>query len=394
MSGVRREEKSAPLDLDRYRRAGRERAYQEDLKNISPRERRRMEETGLDFSGKGRSGTFLLMDQSVVHARSAQKGVEVLGLEEAGKRYRWLDDYSWKLIPPGRDDYTREVSANSPRGYFLRARAGVKTELPLQSCLFLGKKNLLQNVHNIVIAEEDSDLNIISGCASASYVKEGLHLGISEIYVKAGARLTFTMIHNWAEEVEVRPRTVILVEEGGTFISNYICLKPVKNLQMYPAAILQKGAVASFNSILFAHPGSFLDVGSRVILKGENSRAQIVSRAVSNGGTIIARGHLRGESKGIRAHLECLGLIISEEGRVHAIPELEALVSDLDMSHEAAVGKIARAEIEYLMARGIPENEATATIVRGFMDVSILGLSPALREEVDRAIAACQQGAL
>ncbi|MDP8213693.1 MAG: SufD family Fe-S cluster assembly protein [Candidatus Euphemobacter frigidus] len=393
MSEVKDDRRSSPLDLDRYRRSSRERSYRKNLKEISPRERRRMEAAGLDFSGKGRSGTFIQMDQSVVHAQSAQKGVEVLGVEEAGKKYSWFDDYFWKLVSAGQDEYTREVSQNAPRGYFLRTLAGVKTAFPLQSCLFLGKKNLLQSVHNIIIAEENSELNIITGCATASYVKEGLHLGISEIYVKSGARVTFTMIHNWAEEVAVRPRTVTMVEEGGTFISNYICLKPVKNLQMYPTAILKKGAVASFNSILFAHPGSSLDVGSRVILKGEGSRAEVVSRAVSNGGTIIARGYLRGEVKGIRAHLECRGLIISRKGKIHAIPELEALVSDLDMSHEAAVGKIAREEIEYLMARGLSEGEATSTIVRGFMDVSILGLPPALEKQVDQAISACEKEA-
>lgn len=393
MSEVKEAQLSSRLDLDRYRRPSRERSYQKNLKEISPRERRRMEAAGLDFSGKGRAGTFIQVDQSVVHAQSAQKGVEVLGVEAAGKKYRWFDDYFWKLVSAGQDEYTREVSKNAPRGYFLRTLAGVKTAFPLQSCLFLGKKNLLQNVHNIIIAEENSELNIITGCATASYVKEGLHLGISEIYVKKGARITFTMIHNWAEDVAVRPRTVTMVEEGGTFISNYICLKPVKNLQMYPTAILKKGAVASFNSILFAHPGSFLDVGSRVILKGKGSRAEIVSRAVSNGGTIIARGHLRGEVRGIKAHLECRGLIISEKGEIHAIPELEALVSDLDMSHEAAVGKIAREEIEYLMARGLSESEATSTIVRGFMDTSILGLPPALEAEINKAVSACEKEA-
>ena len=96
-----------------------------------------------------------------------------------------------------------------------------------QSCLYIAKEGFSQNVHNIVIAEEDSELHIITGCATAPHLMSGLHVGISEFYVKKGAKLVFTMIHDWGENVNVRPRTVTMVEEGGTIISNYISLRPV-----------------------------------------------------------------------------------------------------------------------------------------------------------------------
>jgi Fe-S cluster assembly scaffold protein SufB len=380
--------------VEDYGRPGRERDYKNDLSRISPGDRRRMAAAGLDFSGGNRSGTFIQMEQSVVHARSREKGVEVMGLEAARARHGWVDGHLWKLIRPDQDDYTREVSSRPPRGYFLRAARGVKARFPLQACLFLGKDSIRQEVHNLIIAEEGSDLNIINGCAAGSRVRQGLHLGISEIYVRKGASVTVTMIHNWGEDILVRPRTAVRVESGGRFTSNYVCLQPVRNLQMYPTAVLEKRASARFSSILFAPPGSFLDVGARVILRGEGSRAEIISRAVSNGGTVIARGYLRGEAPGVKAHLECQGLIVSRKGRIHAVPELEALVSDLDMSHEAAIGKIARDEVEYLMARGLSETDAVSTIVRGFMDASILGIPSALREEIDRAIQACQRDSI
>jgi hypothetical protein len=88
----------------------------------------------------------------------------------------------------------------------------------------------------------------------------------------------------------------------------------------------------------------------------------------------------------VKGHLECRGLILGEHGRVYAIPELDGAVPGVDMSHEAAVGKIAEEEIAYLMTRGLSEDEATAAIVRGFLDVDIKGLPPALKEEMRRAI--------
>ena len=79
-------------------------------------------------------------------------------------------------------------------------------------------------------------------------------------------------------------------------------------------------------------------------------------------------------------------MILKGGGRIYAVPELDGKVEGVDMSHEAAVGKIARAEVEYLMARGLSEEEAVATIVRGFMHVDIEGLPPVLKEQIDNAI--------
>ena len=146
-----------------------------------------------------------------------------------------------------------------------------------------------------------------------------------------------------------------------------------------------KGAVARFYSIIVGSPGSEYDLGGRIILKERGNRAEIVARTISNGGKIIARGHLVGEVPDIRAHLECRGLLING-GMIHAIPELEGHVDGVEMSHEAAVGKIAQEEIAYLMSRGLSEDEATSTIVRGFLSVDIPGLPDQLKAEIDRAI--------
>ncbi|MGD9245744.1 MAG: SufD family Fe-S cluster assembly protein, partial [Desulfobacterales bacterium] len=284
-----------------------------------------------------------------------------------------------------------QANKNSREGYFIHALAGVKTKNPIQSCLYIAKEGFSQNVHNVVVAEQGSELHIITGCATAPHLVSGLHIGISEFYVKKGAKVTFTMIHDWGEKINVRPRTVIYVEEGGTIVSNYISLKPVGSLQMFPTTHLNgKGAVARFNSVLVAGPGSFLDVGSRIVLNAPDTRAEIISRGISSGGSIIARGDLVGKVAGIKAHLECHGLIL-KNGLMQAIPELSGYVPGVEMSHEAAVGKIDQQEIEYLMARGLDEEEAISTIVRGFLNVDIEGLPTDLKKKLDETIAETQK---
>jgi Fe-S cluster assembly scaffold protein SufB len=375
------------IDLEAYSPETELHPYQEDLSSFSQVEREQMLKAGVDLEAKNRSGTFIQKDLSVVHSLALQEGMELLDIEEARKKHDWLDDYWWKAVPVDMDKYTARAELHQEHGYFIRSLPGAKSVYPLQACLYLGQDNLAQDVHNVIIAEEGSELHIITGCATAPHVGSGLHVGISEFYIKKGAKMTFTMIHNWAPGVAVRPRSATIVDEGGLFLSNYVCMHPVGSLQMYPVAhLMGEGAITRFNAILLAAPGSKMDVGSRVLLKAKGTRAEIISRAITTGGEIIARGHIHGQVPEIKAHLECKGLILSDEGLIHAIPELEGNKKDIDLSHEAAVGKIAREEVEYLMARGLSEDEATATIVRGFLHVEIEGLPPELKAEMDRAV--------
>jgi Fe-S cluster assembly scaffold protein SufB len=144
------------------------------------------------------------------------------------------------------------------------------------------------------------------------------------------------------------------------------------------------------NSILVAASGCHLDVGSTVHLNYPDTKAEIISRAITVGGTIIARGDMIGKVAGCKGHLECKGLLLND-GIMHAIPELQGHVPGVEMSHEAAVGKIDQREIEYLMARGLDEDEAVSTIVRGFLNVDIEGLPPGLAAEIDKAVTETQK---
>ncbi len=360
----------------------------ERLRMLPAEEQKRLVMAGLDLSEKERGGTYFQKDTAVVHCKSKQKGIEVIPIRKALETHEWIYDYYWKLVAVDADKYTAAAELDLHDGYVIRALPGEKSVYPVQACLYIDKEGLQQNVHNIIIAEEDSELHIITGCSTSPHTRRAAHVGISEFFVKKNAKLSFTMIHNWAEEMIVRPRSVAQVEEGGLFINNYICMKPVRSLQMYPTThLVGEASVARFYSIIVGSPGSEYDVGGRVYLKKPGTRAEVVARTISNGGKIIARGHLIGQVPDIKAHLECKGLILNG-GVIHAVPELEGHVDGVEMSHEAAVGKIAQEEITYLMSRGLSEDEATSTIVRGFLSVDIPGLPPQLKAEIDRAIEA------
>jgi Fe-S cluster assembly scaffold protein SufB len=358
----------------------------EDLCQLPEPDQQRLVMAGMDLTKKNRGGTYLQKDTEVIHCHTQQDGIEIIPIKKALEKYDWIEEYYWKLASVETDKYTAAAELGLHDGYVIRALPGAKSIYPIQACLYLDKDGLQQNVHNLIIAEEGSELHIITGCSTSPHMKTGLHVGISEFFIKKNAKLSFTMIHNWAEDMLVRPRSVAHVDEGGLFLNNYICMRPVRSLQMYPTTYLAgKDSVARFYSIIVGSPGSEYDIGGRIFLKKHGSRAEIISRAISNGGNIIARGHLIGEVPDIKAHLECRGLLL-KGGLIHAIPELEGHVDGVEMSHEAAVGKIAQEEITYLMSRGLNEEEATSTIVRGFLSVDIPGLPPQLKAEIDKAI--------
>jgi hypothetical protein len=381
------------VDLSVYVGSGEQQPSQVDPTKLPVKAKQRMLESGVILDDPSqRAGTFIQMDNAPVHSSVRQEGVEVMAISQALEKYAWLWDYWWRAVAVDTDKYTANVELNEHNGYFIRALPGYKTDYPVQACLYLAKARLVQNVHNIVIAEENSELHIITGCTTALEEEAGLHLGVSEFYIKKGAKITFTMIHNWNPEIVVRPRTGVIVEEDGLFLSNYVLMRPVRSIQMYPTArCVGKNAVVRFNSVLLAAPGSSLDVGSRVILNASGAKTEIVSRAITTGGSIIARGYVEGNAPEVKGHLECRGLILAKEGTIHAIPELKGTLAGIDLSHEAAVGKIAEEEVEYLMARGLTRSEATATIVRGFLRVDIVGLPPLLSAELRRAIEASEK---
>ena len=300
-----------------------------------------------------------------------------------------LDDVSKKtkntLLKVGVDT---EEKDGIKSGYFVRSLPGTKEVFPVQACMFISDEDIMQTAHNVIIAEENSELHLITGCATGEDVSSAMHVGVSELYVKPGAKITFTMVHNWAEQVEVRPRTGIKVEENGTYLNNYILTSPVNTLQSYPTAYCDgANSRAIFQSIQGGKKDSIIDVGSRAYLNAPGSRGEIISRAVSQDESqIFARGHLAGTVPEVKGHLECHGLVLSDDSMIYAVPELEASSANLEMSHEAAVGKIDEDEINYLTSRGITEEEAASMIVRGFLSMDITGLPDELAAETQKMI--------
>jgi Fe-S cluster assembly scaffold protein SufB len=381
------------LDLSRFNPAA-DAASVESLESLEKQVKEVALGVGIDTKEENRSGTYFQVDRSPIYERVTEMyggKLEIMSTAQALELYPELmyEKYYWRAVAPDKDKYTAQVALQPTEGYFIRVLPGQKIEKPIQACLFVSENNISQNVHNVIIMEEGSEATVITGCTIHPKVREGLHAGISEFYVGKGAKLTFTMIHNWAEDFDVRPRTGIIVEEDGTYINNYVLLKPVKSIQSFPVArLVGARSRAVFNSIVYGLADSHIDIGSESVLEAPGSRSEAVARTVTRDRSIVySRGRLVARTNDCKAHLDCRGMVQSEESTQWAIPDLASEgAPGAELSHEAAISPIAAEEIYYLMSRGVPKDEAVSMITRGFLDLEIPGLPPALKRQIDKAL--------
>jgi Fe-S cluster assembly scaffold protein SufB len=286
-----------------------------------------------------------------------------------------------------------EVSEEMRRtklGLFVDVPAGVVVEEPLQLCFYYGGFGDEQRLHNVVRVGKGSVVHIYSGCLSPRTVR-GVHRSITEVYVGEGAVLTYTMVHHWGSGMKVFPITVVRVERGGTFVSDYISLREVGELRTSPRVEAMEGARVSLNSVVRSTGDSLYDLGGEVFLKGRGARGEVLSRAVVESGKVVARSRLVGDGEETVGHVECNGIIVGD-GVLSSVPELEGRTSLTSLTHEASVGRIAREELNYLMARGFDEEEARELIIKGFLSFTSSDLPEVVRGFVERVVSESLKG--
>ncbi|MEW6570122.1 MAG: SufD family Fe-S cluster assembly protein [Nitrospirota bacterium] len=378
-----------------------ERGRLESLESLSQQAKEAVIMTGINIKEDWRAGSYMQIDHSVVYEslNKAYEGqLEIRSTTDALNRYDWMEKYFWNAVAVDQDKYTAEAALNMTHGYFIRVFSHQRPPYPVQSCLLVAENYISQNVHNIIIVEEGAELQVITGCTLAKRDAEGIHLGISEFYVKKGGKLFFTMIHNWADNFHVRPRTGVVVEEDGFFLSNYVLLNPVKSIQAFPAAYLKGDrASAKFNTVVYGLKDSHIDLGSRIILEGRETRGESIARTIAaDESTIYSRGDLIARTKEYcLAHLDCRGILFSNKATIFAIPQLISEgARKAELSHEASIGPIAEEQVEYLMSRGISREDAVSLITSGFLNLDIPFIPDFLDKNIKDVIKATAKEAL
>ena len=369
------------IDLERYRidEPGVEEARDLDPPIITAASRVGLETPKLAYIQSNERALYTALVKTL-----SKYGAVVMSTREALEKKPLVKELVWRLVDPATDKYTAYAYLHGGEvGYFIYIPPGVKVPVPIYTCLAITTNNTIQFAHNIVYVDEGGEAHLVTGCAIPHGVKDGVHIGISEFYVARNARLTFTMLHAWAEGLHVRPRTVVQVEEGGEYVSYYVTYSPVASIQTYPRVYLKRGARAYLASIIASSRSGVYDIGSAAVLEEPYSSSENVSRVVARDESrVYARAEIEAWESDSRGHIECLGLLLSPNAMISSIPIITSKKQGAILSHEAAIGLIAEREIDYLMSKGFTEEEAKAVLVRGFMNIDA-PIPPQIKRQVD-----------
>ncbi|MBP1918474.1 Fe-S cluster assembly protein SufB [Youngiibacter multivorans] len=300
------------------------------------------------------------------------QGVVYTDFESALRDYEDIvKKYFMTLIPPSDHKFAALHGAVWSGGSFVYVPEGVKVDIPLQSYFRLNAPGSGQFEHTLIIVEKGAHCHFIEGCSAPKYSVNNLHAGAVELFVKEGAYLRYSTIENWSKNMYNLNTKRALVDKNGTieWVSGSFGSKVS---MLYPMSILRgEGARCEFTGVTFAGKGQTLDTGAKVVHAAPNTTSNINSKSISkSGGNAIYRGLLRvaPNAYGVKSTVSCESLMLDSISSSDTIPVIDIENDDIDIGHEAKIGRISEEAIFYLMSRGISEAEAKAMIVRGFVE--------------------------
>ena len=301
-----------------------------------------------------------------------QQGVIFCDMDTALREYpEIVRAYFGKVIPSNDNKFSALNSAVWSGGSFIYVPEGVEVEMPLQAYFRINAENMGQFERTLIIADKGSKVHYIEGCSAPVYSTDSLHSAVVEIVVKESARVTYTTIQNWSNNVFnlVTKRAVVEAEGHMEWIDGNIGSR----LTMKYPAVVMVGPKASGEvlSVAYAGSGQHQDAGAKMTHAAPETTSKIVSKSISkDGGRSSYRGLVRVEddAHGCKSHVQCDALILDEDSISDTYPYMEIGSKDAVIGHEATVSKVADEQLFYLTSRGLTEEQATGMIVNGFIE--------------------------
>ncbi|KUG56392.1 Fe-S cluster assembly protein SufB [Kocuria rosea subsp. polaris] len=369
----------------------------EDIRNT-------YEKLGIPEAERGRlvSGVAAQYESEVVYHQIREdleeQGVIFLDTDTALKEHPEIfAEYFGTVIPVGDNKFASLNTAVWSGGSFVYVPKGVHVEIPLQAYFRINTENMGQFERTLIIADEDSYVHYIEGCTAPIYKTDSLHSAVVEIIVKKNARVRYTTIQNWSNNVYNLVTKRAIAHEGATmeWIDGNIGSKVT---QKYPAVYMTgEHARGETLSIAFAGEGQHQDTGSKMVHIAPNTSSSIVSKSVArNGGRAAYRGlvQVREGAKGSKSNVVCDALLVDTISRSDTYPYVDIREDDVTMGHEATVSRVSEEQLFYLMQRGMAEDEAMAMIVRGFVEPIARELPMEYALELNRLIELQMEGSV
>ena len=328
----------------------------------------------------------------------AAKGVVFMDTDTALREHEDIvKQYFGTLIPANDNKLAALNTAVWSGGSFVWVPAGVNVEIPLQAYFRINSESAGQFERTLIIAEEGSQVHYVEGCTAPQFSTATLHSAVVEIIVKKGARVRYTTIQNWSNNVYNLVTKRAVVQEDG--VMEWIdCNLGSKVTMKYPSVYLVGArAHGEVLSVAFAADGQHQDAGAKMVHAAPNTTSIITSKSVSKGtGRTSYRGLVKiypGMKKS-KSTVRCDALILDPSARSDTYPYMEIDEEDVSIGHEATVSKVGEEQLFYLMSRGLSEAEGTAMVVNGFIEPIVKTLPMDYAIEMNRLITLQMAGAI
>lgn len=329
----------------------------------------------------------------------AKKGVVFENMDVALKKYPDLVKkyFMTKCVPINDHKFAALHAAVWSGGTFIYVPPGVEVNIPLQAYFRINDGGSGQFEHTLIIADKGSIVHYIEGCSAPQYNVNNIHAGCVEIYVKENARVRYSSIENWSKNTYNLNTKRAIVDDNG--IIEWINGNLGSGVTMlYPCSVLLgENSRADSIGIAFAGKDQHQDTGMKIIHIGKNTSSTIVSKSISkDGGITTYRGLVKiaKSAKNAKSNVECDALMIDDKSISRTIPFIEVHNKDVEIGHEARVGKVSSEQLFYLMSRGLNEEDAMKMVVSGFIEPISKNLPGEYAVELNKLIELEMEGSI
>jgi len=336
----------------------------------------------------------------------ARAGVIFCSISEAIREHGALvRQYLGSVVPVGDNFYAALNSAVFTDGSFVYIPKGVRCPMELSTYFRINERNTGQFERTLIIADEGSYVSYLEGCTAPQRDENQLHAAVVEMVAQKDAEIKYSTVQNWYPGDK----------DGKGGIYNFVTKRgdcrgdnaKISWTQVetgsaitwkYPSCLLKgDNSCGEFYSIAVANGHQQIDSGTKMIHLGKNTSSRIISKGISAGfSSNTYRGQVAAQrgATNARNFTQCDSLLIGDQCGAHTVPYIEAKNSSAQIEHEATTSKISEDQLFYVMQRGIPEEEAIALIVNGFVKEVIQKLPMEFAVEAQKLIGISLEGSV
>ncbi|MDB5623448.1 MAG: sufB [Devosia sp.] len=333
-------------------------------------------------------------------------GIIFCSISEAIREYPELvQKYIGSVVPVTDNYYATLNSAVFTDGSFVFIPKGVRCPMELSTYFRINERNTGQFERTLIIAEADSYVSYLEGCTAPMRDENQLHAAVVELVALENAEIKYSTVQNWYPgDKDGKGGIYNFVTKRGDCRgdNSKISWTQVETgsaiTWKYPSCILRgDNSRGEFYSIAISNGYQQVDSGTKMIHLGKNTSSRIISKGIAAGfsdNTYRGQVSAHAKAKNARNFTQCDSLLIGDKCGAHTVPYIESRNGTAVFEHEATTSKISDDQMFYCQQRGLSEEEAVALIVNGFVRDVLQHLPMEFMVETQKLISISLEGSV